>query len=366
MEMFIDRLLSRDNLSLKTGILTFHNTVNYGASLQALALSQAVRRLGHEAEIIDYQQPEATVFYAKKTLKGSSLLRNLWKYHKFRRFKLDHLPLTESSARSTRHISALLRDMDKVIAGSDQIWHVRGFRGFAPEYFLSFVQDPVRRIAYAPSFGGTTDVAEYRDDMERLLSRFDFLSARDANTSELIRQLTGRDAEIVLDPTFLGSFDNIAKSPTASICERGYILVYALLDPHQVDLIKGLSKRLDVPIVSVGASAKYANISDVSVGPEEWLGYFHHARFVCTTYYHGLIFSILARKPFVLFSTSMRATKTLDLTQRLGLDDRVISSGESVDRLPRYLDELDYSPLESGIELLVSRSRAFLERALNT
>jgi len=351
---------------LKIGILTFHNTVNYGASLQAFALAQVVRRLGHEVEIIDYLQPKAAVYYAKETLKSRTPLRNLGKYRKFQSFKRDHLPLTKLSTYSNTRISALTRDLDCVIAGSDQIWHAHGFRGFSPEYFLSFVRDPIRRVAYAPSFGGTTDVSKYRDEMTRLLSRFDSLSARDTNTAQLIRQLTGKDAEIVLDPTFLGSFDSLAKSPPFPICERGYLLVYAQLQPRQIDSVRGLSKRLDVPIVAVGAAARYADISDVSVGPEEWLGYFRHARFVCTTYYHGLIFSILARKPFLLFSTSTRATKTLDLTQRLGLDDRVVSSDSSSGSLPNYLDDLDYSPLESGIELQTGRSLAFLERALSS
>ena len=340
--------------------------MNYGASLQALALSQIVCRLGHEVEIIDYQQPRALVYYSKETLKSRTPLRNLRKYQKFRCFKRDCLSLTRLSTRLTRRISALIQGMDCVIAGSDQIWHAHGFRGFSPEYFLSFVEDPVRRVAYAPSFGGTTDVAKYGNDMKRLINRFDFLSARDTNTSQLIKQLTGRDAQIVLDPTFLGNFDDYMKSPTLAIRDRGYLLVYAQLRSHQIDLIKSLSRRLDVPIVSIGYAAPYADISDVSVGPEEWLGYFHHARFVCTTYYHGLIFSILARKPFLLISTLTRATKTLDLTQRLGLDDRVVSSDDSKSILPRHFDDLDYSPLESRIKLLTRKSLGFLERALNT
>ena len=38
----------------KVGILTFHNTLNYGASLQAYALCRVLRNIGADAEIIDY------------------------------------------------------------------------------------------------------------------------------------------------------------------------------------------------------------------------------------------------------------------------------------------------------------------------
>ena len=37
------------------GILTFHDTTNFGSALQSYALCKAIRDLGGEAEIVDYQ-----------------------------------------------------------------------------------------------------------------------------------------------------------------------------------------------------------------------------------------------------------------------------------------------------------------------
>ena len=39
---------------MKVGILTYHRANNYGAYLQAYALTMKVRSFGYEAEIIDY------------------------------------------------------------------------------------------------------------------------------------------------------------------------------------------------------------------------------------------------------------------------------------------------------------------------
>ena len=36
------------------GIITFHNSINYGAVLQAYALQKTLNDMGHIAEIIDY------------------------------------------------------------------------------------------------------------------------------------------------------------------------------------------------------------------------------------------------------------------------------------------------------------------------
>ena len=38
----------------KIGIIKFHRAINYGAMLQAVALQQAVSKLGYDAELIDY------------------------------------------------------------------------------------------------------------------------------------------------------------------------------------------------------------------------------------------------------------------------------------------------------------------------
>ena len=39
---------------MKVGILTLHNTTNYGATLQAYALWHYVSNLGIDVEVIDY------------------------------------------------------------------------------------------------------------------------------------------------------------------------------------------------------------------------------------------------------------------------------------------------------------------------
>jgi hypothetical protein len=43
---------------MKIGVLTFHHVLNYGALLQVYALCEALKSMGHESFLIDYQ-PEA-------------------------------------------------------------------------------------------------------------------------------------------------------------------------------------------------------------------------------------------------------------------------------------------------------------------
>ena len=40
---------------MKIGILTFHNTINYGGVLQCYALKEVLKSFGHDVKIIDYR-----------------------------------------------------------------------------------------------------------------------------------------------------------------------------------------------------------------------------------------------------------------------------------------------------------------------
>lgn len=42
---------------MKIGILTFHRAINYGAVLQCYALSEVLKKMGHDVFVIDYRQP---------------------------------------------------------------------------------------------------------------------------------------------------------------------------------------------------------------------------------------------------------------------------------------------------------------------
>ena len=60
---------------MKIGILTFHCAANFGAVLQAHALQEVLRRMGHEAYVVDYRPKYLTMPYKafKYELKGRSV-----------------------------------------------------------------------------------------------------------------------------------------------------------------------------------------------------------------------------------------------------------------------------------------------------
>ena len=54
---------------MKVGIITIHNSHNYGACLQAFALYQYITEQGHDVEIIDLYRPIHRHFIESKRYK---------------------------------------------------------------------------------------------------------------------------------------------------------------------------------------------------------------------------------------------------------------------------------------------------------
>ena len=54
------------NRQLKCGIVTFHSAHNYGSVLQAYAMVMTMKKLGTNAELIDFRHPHTTDAYEWK------------------------------------------------------------------------------------------------------------------------------------------------------------------------------------------------------------------------------------------------------------------------------------------------------------
>ena len=97
------------------------------------------------------------------------------------------------------------------------------------KYFLTFA-DKSKRIAYAPSFSCPKLPKSHEKKYRKWLREMSRVSVRETEGAELIRELTGIDAPVLVDPTLL-----LSKKQWLSIAnkasnrpEQGYILTYFL------------------------------------------------------------------------------------------------------------------------------------------
>lgn len=84
------------------------------------------------------------------------------------------------------------------VCGSDQIWNPNWSTNCDKD-FLTFA--PIgKRISYAASFGVEKIRSEKVQEYKKYISEIDYLSVRENSGAQLVSELTGKRAEIVLDP----------------------------------------------------------------------------------------------------------------------------------------------------------------------
>lgn len=366
---------------MKVGIITFHHTTNYGATLQAYALWETLKNQGYEAELIDYRPRSAVQYYWRKVYMpeernrgkkhfllnlAKNFLPNLRRYVRMRRFLTSHIKLSRKIL-DRRDLPSLLEgshEYNAIVAGSDQIWCTISIRGFDPSYFLDFIPESssCRKVSYAASCGPTKALGDEREAITRLIKDFDTITVRDSNSLNILQRDCGVDAVRVLDPTFLTDFRTIIPSKQSL---QPYLLLYLekQISPEEEAFIRSTAKREGLKIVSIGESYRIANKVSADMGPEDWLWHFQHAAFIVTNFYHGTIFSIKFRKQFTTLARESKLNKTQDLLDFLNLTHRMVTKIEA-DTLASQSVAIDYEAVDRRLKQEVTKSRSYLIDAL--
>lgn len=308
---------TKDFKPMKIGILTFHHSLNCGAALQAWALQTYLRQQGLNAEIVNYGKIGWPSKYYLRTdslrhFVGSfyngfntfrrSFLIESYRRHLYRRFLKDVMRIGRAVDKGG--INAL--GYTHLIAGSDQVWHPIINEG-DETYFLANVPEGVKRISYAPSFGVDEFDANLESQMSGWLKKFNAISVREPEGAAIVKRLSGRDAEVVCDPTLLlgrEAYEAIERKPRFGLPEK-YIAVYTICGHPwaEAEAIK-LGDKLGLPVVHLpgGQLARWYLPGEVkrvtALGPSEWLWFIHHAEYVVTNSFHGTVFSLLFHRPF--------------------------------------------------------------------
>lgn len=345
---------------MKIAILTQPLKANYGGMLQAYALQQVLKDLGHEPTTIDRRFMKKpwwrsalswVKFHVLRTLRNSQTIREGRKqeatvFEHTLRFIRSHIQLSEpihDTPGMNQHFER--HAYDAVVVGSDQTWRL----DYSPQienFYLDFLDGKsIKRLAYAASFGAD----EWRYDPAltqrcgALLKNFDATSVREHSAIALCKENFGVDAQVVLDPTMLLTASEYVRRLDLPPLETepNDLFTYVLDDNEfrrgvirQVSEAYGLRPFTCQPSVSLhrGGSRK---TSDYVFPPvESWVAAFHRAAFVVTDSFHGCVFAILFNKPFVAVGNAHRGMarfhtllQTFELEGRLVTADAGLSAG---------------------------------------
>ena len=190
---------------------------------------------------------------------------------------------------------------DYFIVGSDQVWNPI-YRKGSPIDFLTFAPQN-KRVAYAPSFGIAEIPDKYISQYTKWLSEFNHLSVREDAGADIIKNLTSREASVLVDPTVMLTKDewlSIAK-PHKLKPNTPFLLTYFLGEvPKEVKgLISKLSTKYKLEVVNLGS---YEQIERYAADPSEFIDYINSANIFLTDSFHGAVFSIILEKQFIVFN----------------------------------------------------------------
>ena len=162
-----------------------------------------------------------------------------------------------------------------------------------------------KRIAFAPSFGRNFVPDYNKRKIRKYISEIKYKSVREASGLDIIKELTGEDAIVLVDPTLvLNCREWISSLHINEDKKEKYLLAYFLDFPSQkaIKAVNDISEKYNLEIVSLPYIFKDKYLSNVkSAGPREFVEYVKNAAFVCTDSFHGTAFSLNFNIPFFTF-----------------------------------------------------------------
>ena len=321
---------------MKIGILTAHYSHNYGAFLQAYALSNLlVENTGNCVEIID--------FHMKKTnanklpdLSGFSSAKATYVREKYQIFE------SNISNKMKKSSDKLISDncdefrqwiedkYDIIIVGSDEMWHINSL-GFPTPYWLPGDYGS-RKMTYAISSRIDVSIlnSEQKQQMADMISDFSYIGVRDQVTYNLVHSLTGIKASFNCDPTFAYDFCLnkelgrwLLRSRFGVDTKKKTIGLMVINDYFANQIIR--KYKDDFNFISL----YYFNDMlkrNATLTPFEWVQVIAGCDGLITTFYHAVIFALKGNTPFTAFEyrdiPSDEYSKIYDLLSRNGLDNR--------------------------------------------
>lgn len=326
---------------MKLATVTFQDSKNIGAILQAFALARVLNSRGAETEILDYECAYLRARENPFSIKNNGAVRaaasllyfpvSAVKSARIAAFEKKYFPLGKTRySRGT--VARAAEEYDGFVAGSDQIWNA-ALTGGDRTYLLDFAGNK-KRFAYAASFGGSGVPDEARAEYAALLSDFDGLSVREQSACAAAEELSGKPVRAVLDPTLLLPGDEWRAM--ARPVKRGkYVLLYLMQKNRDIiDFAAGIAKERSAELLMINEGVRYGSGLKYirGAGPEEWLSYMCGAECVVTNSFHGTAFSANLNKEFytgLLPGGNKVNARLSDLLALLGLENRIIGRDNS-------------------------------------
>lgn len=391
----------------KIGIITLYShSKNYGGNLQAYALVEVLRKLGQNAEQIDYDMDDGVVvktddykdkfrqlvgkdcvfivkklynaikFRIKRLVKKIKLATLYKRYCKeYEKGKIARDNEIEKFNRAVPHSNKKYgienvieaQDYDLYITGSDQVWNMEWYR---KAFFLDFV-DGKEKLSYAASISMIELTDKERTVVSNHLKDYKAISVREKNDLRLLSGIDCVTPQLTLDPTLLLSREDWDKITADIMIDQEYVFCYYLgVDKENRRLAKQFAKKHKLKLVTVpfinGLNCADCGFGDerLYVGVEQFLSLIKYAKYVFTDSFHAVVFSNIYHRQYFVFNRSSKGemnSRIYNVTELLENPERFCDTKEKESlQYIETLEPINYNRDFEKYDILKEQSIKFL------
>ena len=341
---------------MKIGILTYHFAHNYGAILQCYALQTYLTALGHEVYVIDHKLPVIEIPYRILYWRRFVSINPLKTIRKciteirllpFRKARYNAFATFIRNNLKTASVESITDNpFDCIIVGSDQVWNTQLTNGYDPFYWGTFDKpQKTRLITYAVSM-------EDNPTDKKCIEMSRYISVRENALAETLSRKFKTNICSCVDPTLLLSSEHWSQMAGKRIVDENYVLLYEVTPSEKAEQTGRLvAAKLGIRLITL-SSLPEANKDIVTAyaTPNDFLNLFRYASFVVASSFHGTVFALQFKKPFI------------SLRKNDSKDGRVINLLDTMNLLDRFVDSYDDKHIEDIISAQINVSLDTTER----
>ena len=359
---------------MKIAVMTQPLGKNYGGIMQAYALQKVLKDMGNQVVTIDYNNKSPSFLYGKARL-AYRLAKKVTGRRKAPINLESHInQLTEGNRKfidkniaqseyidNDKNLKKYFKKnrYDAVIVGSDQTWRPK----YSPNiynFYLHFLKGKknIKRIAYASSFGvGSWEYSvEETKKCSKLAASFDAISVREQSGIELCKKYLGVESEFTLDPTLLlekQDYLNLIGDRYKKGKSEGVYTYFLDKNEDKLAAAQYIADELSTHTYNCQAKRSFDDLSSNDLEDyrmpalQDWLASFANAEFVVTDSFHGMVFSIIFEKPFLVIVNKERgAARFESLLTKIGGLEHLVYDLTKIDGIKNHINHI--SILDKG------------------
>ena len=360
-EKFMNSIMKTTNLEIEqkkgreetVNLLTIHWGYSFGAVLQTYATCKILSSFGKKVNVINLLNHDADFDY--KQWRSYFNLINIYKFYNFKRIYFPNL--TKKMYFIDTH---KIPKAEYTVVGSDQVWNKTITKENSLSFFLDFTNNV--KFSFSSSFGVDEWIEnnQYTEVVKKNLSQFSHVSVRESTAKTICEKYFDIQSEQIIDPTLIwGRFDDLI-TKKAPIDQIFPFFLHRSIEKDQI--VSYIAKQTNLSVF------RY-NMFTLRLfrGPLDWLSRMYNSKFIVTDSFHGVAFSILFRKNFiVLCSEPQKFTRISSLLELTNLKGRYVQSYEDlISRWEILSKSINFDYAYTILEKQRNKAKIYLNKVFN-